>query len=114
MYSNSLPFLCQSKRPCGGALLFCLFLSVGARAAVLPTPSPGFNIASISSQTLSALSAWNFTGSMSLNWRNVGPRKPGFETQIQDELYLADIYLGMYGPAFKYVPFWMEFQIPTG
>src|SRR5208282_2803280 len=97
MYSNSLLFGCQSKRKI--AFLLCLFFPAAGRAATLPTPSPGFSIPSISSQALAALSAWNFTGSGSINWRNVGPRKPQFETQIQDEVYLADMYFGVYGPA---------------
>lgn len=138
MYSNSLSILCQTRRSRGRispspslafgkrrrdnswlrssliAALNCLFPTAAAQAATLPIPAPGINIASISSQTLSALSAWNFTGSGSLNWRLVGPKKPEFETQIQDEVYLADMYFGVYGPALDNVPFWMEFNIPTG
>ena len=52
-------------------------------------------------------------GSMSLNWRNVGPRKPGFETQIQNEVYLADMYFGVEGPALPDVPFHFELYAPT-
>ena len=74
-------------------------------------PSPGL---AISSQTLAALSAWSVSGSMSLNWRNVGPKKPQFETQIQNEVYLADMYFAFHGPTLDHVPFWMEFQMPTG
>ncbi|MDE2509711.1 MAG: hypothetical protein KGL74_01195 [Elusimicrobia bacterium] len=52
-------------------------------------------------------------GSMSVNWRNVGPRKPGFETQIQNEVYLADMYFGVEGPALEGVPFHLELNVPT-
>ncbi|MDE2491695.1 MAG: hypothetical protein KGM24_12685 [Elusimicrobia bacterium] len=52
-------------------------------------------------------------GSMSLNWRNVGPREPGFETQIQNEVYLADMYFGAEGPVLTGVPFHLELHVPT-
>lgn len=52
-------------------------------------------------------------GSMSVNWRNVGPRKPGFETQIQNEVYLADMYFGAEGPVLPDVPFHLELNVPT-
>mgnify|MGYP001569404052 CR=1 FL=1 len=52
-------------------------------------------------------------GSMSLNWRNVGPKEPGFETQIQDQLHLADLYIGLEAPALEKVPFVLEFHMPT-
>ncbi len=52
-------------------------------------------------------------GSASLNWRNVGPRTPGYETQIQDEVYLADMYFGAEGPVLSGVPFHLEFNVPT-
>lgn len=53
-------------------------------------------------------------GSLSLNWRNVGPRTPGFETQIQNEVYLADMYFGLDGPFIDGAPFQMEWHVPTG
>jgi hypothetical protein len=62
---------------------------------------------------LERLSQTRLFGSMSLNWRNVGPRKPGFETQIQNEVYLADMYFGVEGPALKNVPFHLELNVPT-
>ncbi len=49
----------------------------------------------------------------SFNWRNVGPKQPGFETQIQDEVYLADVYFGMEAPLAEGVPFHAEFNLPT-
>lgn len=61
------------------------------------------------------LGNWRLDGSMSLNWRNVGPRRPGgFETQIQNQVFLADMYFGFHGPVFNDVPFFMEFHMPTG
>ena len=54
-----------------------------------------------------------FFGSMSLNWRNVGPREPGFETQIQNEVYLADMYFGAEGAVLKDTPFHIEWNVPT-
>lgn len=52
-------------------------------------------------------------GSASLNWRNVGPRTPGYETQIQDEVYLSDMYFGAEGPVRPGVPFHLEMNVPT-
>ncbi|MDE2039505.1 MAG: hypothetical protein KGO96_01720 [Elusimicrobia bacterium] len=62
---------------------------------------------------LRRLARMHADGSMSLDWRNVGPRKPGFETQIQNEVYLADMYFGIYGPFFDDVPFQIEMNWPT-
>ena len=55
----------------------------------------------------------DINGSLSLNWRNVGPKEPGFEAQIQNQVYLADLYFGMDGKINKEYPFVLEFQIPT-
>lgn len=52
-------------------------------------------------------------GAASLNWRNVGPREPGFETQIQNQVYLADMYLGAAGPVTENVPLLIEWNLPT-
>ncbi|MEQ1918306.1 MAG: hypothetical protein ABL955_03845 [Elusimicrobiota bacterium] len=52
-------------------------------------------------------------GAASLNWRNVGPREPGFETQIQNQVYLADMYLGASGPVTANVPVLIEWNLPT-
>src|SRR5665213_1160407 len=54
---------------------------------------------------LKRLSEIRLFGSASVNWRNVGPRTPGYETQIQDEVYLADMYFGVEGPVLPGVPF---------
>lgn len=59
------------------------------------------------------LAGMHIGGSLSLNWRNIGPRKPGFETQIQNEVYLADMYLGLDGPFVDKVPMQVEFHMPT-
>ena len=59
------------------------------------------------------LSRMHVGGSLSLNWRNVGPRKPGFETQIQNEVYLADIYFGVDGPFLEGIPIQIETHMPT-
>lgn len=52
-------------------------------------------------------------GAASINWRNVGPREPGFETQIQNQVYLADMYLGAEGPVTEDVPVLIEWNLPT-
>lgn len=57
---------------------------------------------------------WQLSGSFSLNWRNVGPRTPGFETQIQNEIYLADMYFAFHGPIVDQVPLMLEFNMRTG
>jgi len=55
----------------------------------------------------------NVNGVMSLNWRLIGPKYPGFENQIQNEVYLADMYFGFDGKISGKFPFFLEFQIPT-
>ncbi len=62
---------------------------------------------------LEKLSQVSLFGSMSMNWRNVGPKEPGFETQIQNEVYLADVYFGAQGPVMKDIPFYLELNVPT-
>ncbi|UPT74903.1 MAG: hypothetical protein M0D55_04110 [Elusimicrobiota bacterium] len=52
-------------------------------------------------------------GAASLNWRNVGPREPGFETQIQNQVYLADLYVGAEGPVGEGIPVRIEWNLPT-
>ena len=49
----------------------------------------------------------------SFTWRNVGPKEPGYETQIQDEVYLADMYFGLEVPLADRAPFHVEFNVPT-
>ena len=71
--------------------------------------SPPGNVDAI----LKRLSEIRLFGSASVNWRNVGPRTPGFETQIQNEVYLADMYFGAEGPVLPGVPFHLEMNVPT-
>ena len=52
-------------------------------------------------------------GAASINWRNVGPREPGFETQIQNQVYLSDMYFGAEGPVTENVPLNFEWNLPT-
>ncbi len=59
------------------------------------------------------ISQLRLEGSGSLNWRNVGPRYPQYEAQIQDEVYLSDIYFGLEGPVAKDMPFMVEMNMPT-
>jgi len=81
--------------------------------------SPAFSLdaPSVSTATaaamLSQLSLFHFNGTASFNWRNVGPRHPGYETQIQNEVYLADMYLGVSGPLMQSIPFQLELHWPT-
>lgn len=66
------------------------------------------------SEFLRRLLRMHVGGSLSLNWRNVGPREPGYETQIQNEVYLADMYFGLDGPFVDGVPLQVEWHTPTG
>lgn len=65
------------------------------------------------SRVLERLAKVKLFGAASLNWRNVGPREPGFETQIQNQVYLADMYLGAEGPVTENVPVNIEWNLPT-
>ncbi len=64
-------------------------------------------------RVLEGLAKVKLFGAASLNWRNVGPREPGFETQIQNQVYLADMYLGAEGPVTENVPVRVEWNLPT-
>ena len=64
-------------------------------------------------RVLDRLTKVKLFGAASLNWRNVGPREPGFETQIQNQVYLADMYLGAEGPVMEDVPVRVELNLPT-
>ncbi|MDO8756501.1 MAG: hypothetical protein Q7J64_00690 [Elusimicrobiota bacterium] len=74
-------------------------------------PAPTLNPALIRAQN--RFSNVRLFGAASLNWRNVGPREPGFETQIQNQVYLADMYLGAEGPVTENVPVNIEWNLPT-
>ncbi len=84
-----------------------------ARAAetAAPTTAPALNPALV--RVLERLSTVRLFGTASLNWRNVGPREPGFETQIQNQVYLADMYFGAEGPVAESVPVKIEWNLPT-
>src|SRR4051812_19357098 len=121
----------QLNRKCQRGLVPAAFL-VGAAlllapsraVAISPQPQPPASVPAAVGTPLGGagqdvvdmlrrLSRMHVEGSLSLNWRNVGPRKPGFETQIQDEVYLADMYFGADGPFVDQVPFQIEFHLPT-
>jgi hypothetical protein len=100
----------------GAALLLCApvraradagAVSLSTATSTTPAASPTLDI------LLKRFSQIRIFGSASVNWRNVGPRTPGYETQIQDEVYLADMYFGLEGPALPGVPFRLEFNAPT-
>ncbi|MHB2026337.1 MAG: hypothetical protein ACYCPQ_06820 [Elusimicrobiota bacterium] len=62
---------------------------------------------------INRLSNLRLEGSASFNWRNVGPRYPQYEAQIQDEVYLADMYFGLGGDVARGAPFLIEWNMPT-
>ena len=64
-------------------------------------------------RVLERLAKVRLFGTATLNWRNVGPREPGFETQIQNQVYLADMYFGALGPVAENVPVLIEWNLPT-
>lgn len=86
--------------------LFILLASTAfaGRALAAPRETPEF---------LKYMRQMHIGGSLSLNWRNVGPRTPGFETQIQNEVYLADLYFAIDGPFLDGIPLQMEWNMPT-
>ncbi|MCI0635223.1 MAG: hypothetical protein L0206_15130, partial [Actinobacteria bacterium] len=92
---------------CQRALLVLLAALAAERASAAAVEE------TLGSDFLKRLSRMHVGASLSLNWRNVGPRKPGFETQIQNEVYLADMYFGFDGPFVDGVPFGIEFHLPT-
>ena len=86
----------------------------GAATVALSTSAPEALSSSPNIELLlKRLSQIRLFGSASVNWRNVGPRTPGYETQIQDEVYLSDMYFGLEGPALQGVPFHLELTVPT-
>ncbi|MBI4052303.1 MAG: hypothetical protein HY400_07335 [Elusimicrobia bacterium] len=60
------------------------------------------------------LTQFHMGGTLALNWRNLGPRQPGFEQQIQNEVFISDAFFGFGGPVIDGIPFFLEFQMPTG
>jgi len=107
----------QLVQGCQRGLLAAIFFgltAVGTARATEPAPivreaTGGYD----TGEFLRRLARMHVGGSLSLNWRNVGPRKPGFETQIQNEVYLADMYFGVDGPFVDGVPIQLEMNMPT-
>jgi hypothetical protein len=107
---------------CQTWLFAALFpLSAWAQA---PTPSPtgpppgsppaaAVPLSPAAEAFLDRFSKLRVFGSAALSWRNVGPKEPGFETQIQDQVYLSDLYFGSEMPAMEQVPFVIEWHMPT-
>ena len=96
-----MPHRTSSSVPCqillGAALVWAAPLAARADPGIGAPPTP--DVPAVAAPTsfetlLKRLSAVRLFGSASLDWRNVGPRTPGYETQIQDEVYLADMYFG--------------------
>ena len=85
---------------------FCLQLLAGDALAGGDTAAP-------EKPWWSHLKEFQLEGSASLNWRNIGPEAQDFETEIQDEVYLADLYFGLTGPVIERVPFLVEWYMPT-
>ena len=86
-----------------------------ALAPPIPSTAPSASLPLDPSLTkvLEGLGKIRLFGTASLNWRNVGPREPGFETQIQNQAYLADMYFGATGPVMEGVPVFIEWNLPT-
>ena len=115
--------MCQRGRISAAFLVGAVFFASRA-GAITPQPQPPASVPAAVGTPLGGagqdvvdmlrrLSRMHIGGSLSLNWRNVGPRKPGFETQIQNEVYLADMYFGIDGPFVDGVPFQIETNWPT-
>jgi len=68
---------------------------------------------SIDSKTLNKLNELNIKGSFSLNWKLVGPQEPGYEAQIQNQVFLSDAYLSINKKITNRFPFVLELNIPT-
>lgn len=81
--------------------------------ALVPAAAPGTTLNPALVRVLERLSTVKLFGAASLNWRNVGPREPGFETQIQNQVFLADMYLGVEGAVTESVPINIEWNLPT-
>ena len=95
----------------------CAVRADAGNAEILPPAPPSISTAALSPQDIAAVlkkfSAIRLFGSASVNWRNVGPRTPGYETQIQNEVYLSDMYFGAEGPVLPGVLFHLELNAPT-
>ncbi|MDX6771125.1 MAG: hypothetical protein SF051_16465 [Elusimicrobiota bacterium] len=78
-----------------------------------PSPAPAPVLSPAGEAFLKRFAGVRFFGGGALNWRNVGPKEPGFETQIQDQVYLSELYLGAEIPAHEKTPFFIEWTMPT-
>ena len=113
---NTISFApgCQRKRGALWALAAVLWLAAapGAWAVIGDLDAERGRGESVS-DFFKRLSKMDVEGSFSLNWRNIGPRYPQYETQIQNEVYLSDMYFGLNGPFIDRVPFQVEWNMPT-
>ncbi len=119
-HSNSFSFRCQirSWALCGLLVGFLTAKLHAAGFADFENSTSTQSFADLKKQSdvyrlLSKLTMLKPTGSMSLNWRNIGPKYQGFESQIQDEVYLAGMYFGFEGPVGDSVPIVGEWHMPT-
>ncbi len=107
----------SKPRACQIALVFAALwpLSAAAQAPppTPPAPAPAPVLSPAAESFLRRFSEVRFFGGGALNWRNVGPKEPGFETQIQDQVFLSELYLGAEIPAHEKTPFVIEWTMPT-
>ncbi len=93
-------------------LVGCLFTAAAASARAADPLPPAADPPAFA-RALERFAKIKLFGAASINWRNVGPREPGFETQIQNQVYLADLYVGAEGPVTEDVPVLIEWNLPT-
>lgn len=105
VHRTSSSFFCQ-------IIVGCLFLAAAAPARAADPLPPAADPPPFA-RALERFAKIKLFGAASINWRNVGPREPGFETQIQNQVYLADLYLGAEGPVTEDVPVLIEWNLPT-
>ncbi|MBI4054889.1 MAG: hypothetical protein HY402_02010 [Elusimicrobia bacterium] len=55
---------------------------------------------------------YDFSGSLSLNYRALGGRAA--EVEVENQLFLSDIFFGVGGPVLSGVPFFLEFSTDSG
>src|SRR4051794_17276027 len=83
--------MCQRGRFSAAFIVGAALFSGSAARAITPQPQPPASVPAAVGTPLGGagqdvvdmlrrLSRMHIGGSLSLNWRNVGPRKPGFET----------------------------------
>ena len=106
---------CQEIALCAFWLIFCLVSASQASgfSADLSTGSASGSKSGAVDSFLAHFSRLRPTGSMSLDWINIGPRYPGYETQVQDDVYMGGMYAGFNGPIVDSVPIVAEWHMPT-